>query len=441
MPIQDQAHHYDGPGRETPTILDVVALDQCIGCGACIEACPYRVVEPSYSAARGAHEVAVADTSNCSQCPKPCDVVCPSQTIDFTNLLGPDAGPLGPVRDVFLARSPDFCNDGVSSSGGVLRALVREALEAGTPVVCLADHGAREKMQRLTRPTDLARMPGSVYHSVSFVGVIDLIRSASEPVAVVATPCQLAGLTKFIRFQEPALENRIALKLGLICGWMFCDHAISAFACYHGLGRSWDKARYRGEDQVGRLKIEIEGKAHIFKRRDHHGFYDRNTYAAAFSSNLNRMRCLLCEDHLNVLADVAVGDAWLERTAGQKLSVVVARTERGSSALAAAQRRGRLELMQSAGEPDLIESQSDRLIHGWGAKTMAAVLNARGITTPRFIYATGKQKPLPEDKGSQIGAYNSFLFDLVRAGWYWAYLGLYIARNVWRSLASKLEPR
>ncbi|MFN0076456.1 MAG: Coenzyme F420 hydrogenase/dehydrogenase, beta subunit C-terminal domain [Prosthecobacter sp.] len=301
----------------------------------------------------------------------------------------------GPVTGVFLGYSQPHRDNGVSSSGGIVRLLIQTALTASTPVICLIkkEHGHGPAILRSV--AELAKVPGSIYHGIGFLDAIPLLRSVDQPCYLVSTPCQLEGILKYAVDHEPALLDKIALKIGLICGWMYSDHSLHAFMTYKGIKGDFTDANYRGEDKVGLLKIRTGEGEHKFHRRVFAGRAERLDYAASFSSGANRLRCRLCQDHLNVLCDVAVGDAWLARKHEQKLSIIVTRTPAGLKILRSLEAAGSLHL-ESSGENDIIESQSEDLVEGQTARRFSRHLRSIGMATPEFVYAeTTRQEPPP----------------------------------------------
>lgn len=380
-----------------PAIAPIQAVldhDLCIACGACVEVCPVSVVSPVFHPGRGAEEVAVTTPSACVDCAAPCGDVCPSIVTDFARLaLEPDGVRRdGRVRSVLVAQAPGHCHNGVSSSGGVLRLLATAALEAGTPVLCLVAEstGPAERVRHeagiLRSLDELSRVPGSIYHSVSFTAAIPLLRALETPCLLIAIPCHLAGLLAYIDRYEPALRPKIGVTAGIICGWMYSHHALDAFAHFKGMSEPWTDAGYRGEDKVGRLKLIARSGVHSWSRREFGSLREMVDFRSSFATEANRLRCRVCEDHLNVLADISVGDAWLARTANSKSSVVVVRTQRGEALLAPHLASGRL-LASEGSFGDLVESQSRDLIYATTASRLSAFLQDRGKSMPHFNYS------------------------------------------------------
>jgi coenzyme F420-reducing hydrogenase beta subunit len=379
-----------------PLINRVITDDQCVACGACLSACPLDNVRSSFNNFRGAFEAEIIAPERCDGCDKPCDNVCPSIAIDFVKARAvinrgssDDSNPSrdGWISSVQLGWSSNYRDDGVSSSGGVLRAMVANSLKLNRPVVCLAMDPDDDKLKPrlLTSIEDLKFVPGSIYHSTSFAGAIDLIRMAERPVMLVAIPCQLAGILQYISTCEKNLSNNIGVIAGLICGWMFSHHSLSAFAKYKKISEPIIDARYRGGDRVGKLKLITQDKELFFDRRDFKSAQERIDYRSSFSTDYNRLRCRGCEDHLNMLADVAVGDAWLGRTSTEKISVVVARTSVGETMMQELENSGQINLEPSSFE-DLIESQSRNLVFDTIARKINQQLKEDGKISPQYKF-------------------------------------------------------
>lgn len=444
---------------DQPLIGRVIADDLCIACGACVAICPRANLRPAFHEGRGAEEVEIIAPDRCQGCPQPCDSVCPSIEVDFARnraaVQGPDAAPGGPpardgwLESIHLGWSPEFRDDGVSSSGGIIRAFVAQALGSGTPVVCLAAEpaGAAFRPRLLSAPGQLGDVPGSIYHSTSFAGAIELIRAAPAPVLLVAIPCQLQGILNYIDRQDGALAGRIRLICGIICGWMYSFHALRAFARFRGIaGAQPARTTYRGGDRVGRLRIPTEAGARSFARRDFGSWREAIDYRSSFSTDYNRLRCRLCEDHLNLGADVVVGDAWLARNGARKASIIGCRTPRGQRALAALAGAGLLQL-EPASFADLVESQSWNLAFGARARQRNRLIRAGGGVAPLFRFSDADAPVSAGIRCRLSAAAERVRRRLVRAGhyglyrWYYRLRHLPLAlRRIARALARRPRP-
>jgi len=420
-----------------PKILDVVDNDLCIACGACIEACPKKMVVPAYNSKRGAEEVRILkDQSECLDCPSHCDDVCPSIEVDFRGLEGfptvKYGQRFGPIKKALIGYAIEHRENGVSSSGGIVRALIHDSIDRGQAVICLAENGSGGYLPaRIEERDNIQSIPGSIYHSVSFDGAIKLCRNSDRECVLVATPCQLEGIEKYIENKEPSLQEKIVLRIGLICGWMFSNHTLLSFANYKGIKGHVTHAMYRGENEKGRLKFKAGNKDFSFSRRHFATKQETVDYQASFSSVLNRLRCRVCENHLNVLADIAVGDAWLQRKEGDKTSIILARTLSGLMRLDELENKGNLVTEESHATEDLLESQSSALVYGTKAREISKYLKGRGLHMPRFLYRDPTdfvEAELPIKKRILIRI-EMILRGIVRNRWYKIYRFIYIVRK------------
>lgn len=381
-----------------PLIQEVVENDLCISCGACKEVCTKENLSSKFSVKRGAWEVEIKDINVCRDCDEPCKIVCPSIGVDFIaqrEALGSDleAGDTSkPKRDgwinsTYLAKSTRFGDGAVSSSGGVIRAMVDYHLSIGNNVLCLGWDLLSQRYAPilLEEEKDLECVPGSIYHDTSFEGTIDLLRSSDKPVLVVAIPCQLSGLLQYINYRERDLGKKITLVVGVVCGWSYSHHSIRAFSSHNNLvSPEIEKTTYRGGDRYGKLKIHSDGNVYEFERKNIIGVRQQLIYKSSFSRDFNRLRCRLCENHLNMGADLIAGDAWLDRNSDKK-SVVASRTNRGEQALQQLNNEG-LVVLEDATFQDFIESQSGNLVYGSAARKLNNILTKKGIVTPLYNY-------------------------------------------------------
>ena len=428
----------------TPLITKVVENDLCIACGACVHACPESLIISVYSVSRGAYEVSIPETKGCEGCSKWCEEVCPSVAVNFTNQrnsadITEEESRLGAIRAVKVGYSPSHQFDGVTSSGGVTKALIEDALVRGIPVICLAKDEAGYSAQQIDSVDDAGRIPGSIYHSVSFEKGIELLNKAERSCMVVAIPCVLEGLSKYIAAIDPSLEERIHIRVGLICGWMYSDHSWKSLKYYRKIPGEIRDVRYRGEDKVGRLKMISDAGTYAYSRRTFDGLGEEVQFKTSYSRVFNRLRCRLCENHINQLCDVAIGDAWLKQypNSNDKLSLVVIRTAKGERELDALEGKGKV-VFHYGSVSDIVESQSSNLVFGGQARKYSAYRKSKGRFVPRFAFSS-------ECGEVVVSIYDRYLFaveekwrDLVRrksyrSYYYWMYIKLlpqYVRRRM-----------
>ena len=371
-------------------IQQVVDNDMCIACGACIEACDKNKIIPAYNEYRGCNEVQILDTTACLNCDTGCESVCPSIEVDFQKLI-PEHSNLsrdGNYISVHIGYSPKNQFNGVSSSGGTLREITHFFLDKGIPVLCLSAESeladGKYNARMIYTMDEMERIPGSIYHSISFSDAIVQIRKV-EKCALVAIPCHLEGILNYIHLKEPSLLKKIVFKAGIICGWMYSDHSYLAFSKFHGIDEKITSIGYRGEDRIGKLKFYTNRNLLYFSRSVFNTLHELISYKASYSTDVNRLRCRSCQDHLNFLSDVSVGDAWLKRKRGEKLSIIIARNAVGVELLENLAKKNRLVIEDGTFE-DVIESQSSNLVFGTIARKLNTYLSKNRKIYPKFIF-------------------------------------------------------
>jgi coenzyme F420-reducing hydrogenase beta subunit len=419
-----------------PTLQDVIDSDMCIACGACVEACPENAIIPTYNDYRGSQEVEILDTSQCDSCDQVCEKVCPSVSVDYRDYEGAQGSErLGKIEGVYTGYSKQFQFNGVSSSGGVMREIIHYYVEREIPVICLAGINGEYQAEAIDSLKKMKIIPGSIYHGVQFFDAISLVRSIEGKCVIVAIPCVLEGIQKYIAECEPELGKKIELTAGIICGWMYSDHSWKAFAKFKHIQDKVVDIAYRGEDKVGDLKLKTSSSVHNYPRRNFPDFKDELDFKTSYSGVFNRLRCQVCQNHTNISADISVGDAWLERlpASEDKVSVVIARTERGHQLIETMHETGLLVMANSSAD-DIIESQSYNLVHGISAQELVMYQVARGSAVPQFKYTGTHVETIGRRR--YISLFEHFIWrKLVRLEYY----SLYRLRIMLRYLPRQLK--
>jgi len=419
------------PNIKAPKIESVVRSDLCTACGACKPACPFENIEITYNTVRAAPEPSIKNATRCVDCAAPCDQVCPS--IDTRLAFKSESARLGKIVRVRTGYSPEFQLNGKTSSGGVVKSVLQQRMSLGHDVICLVntDQGVFGYGPDIVADShQLDDLPGSIYHSVGFFGVIELLERSRNPVVIVAIPCHLSGLLNYIEKCNPSLNEKIALKVGIICGWMYSNHSIRNFL--HATGRrslDFESASYRGEGEVGALKVTNRGETIASDRRNFNTVSEYLTYKSSFATELNRMRCRVCEDHINLESDISFGDAWLERKTGEKISIIVTRSEVGEACIGSLEEAGLL-ISELGGIEDIIESQGADLVYGYTARKLRGMYKF-DLTGTMQVEGSPSIATNVKERLSLLR--ESLLRWVVRRGWYKGFRFLYALTRI-RSL-------
>jgi coenzyme F420 hydrogenase subunit beta len=184
--------HVYGPSE---LIEDVLSRDLCVGCGACVELCPY------FKNYKGK----TAMLFPCTLSQGRCFAFCPKAEVDLDVLAtrfwnAPyDGTPLGKYRNVFMARAGEKMEKASFQAGGTVSALMTLALNEGLiDAAALTDREDMVAVPRLiTRAEDVSGCAGSKFMATPTLSVINQgVILGYERMGVVGTPCQLTALAQ-----------------------------------------------------------------------------------------------------------------------------------------------------------------------------------------------------------------------------------------------------
>lgn len=356
---------------ERSSVIAVINMKVCCGCGACSVICPAGCIEFVYGERYNFPRI---DAERCLGCGK-CLEVCPSAFL----LKGTEPGFSDDVTnasyDCYLIHSRDDEIRLDAASGGFITGMILHLMDKG-----LADGGivARcEGQQPLvaesfiaTDRESLLSARASKYAPVSSCTVLAEVLKRPGRYVFVGTPCTIEALTKA---QEllPKLRDRIILKISLVCAGMASRLSTKAYIEEDGGVNIADVRRicYRGNGWPGRFRVFGEGGRLLM---------DRPLLGGSLIHVVPRdhyLRCWNCLDHWGRFADIAVSDPWTDdmvKNERKGRSAIMIRTKRGKEAVASAIDSGNM-IADSITVKDMlgynkhlvIDSEHHR--HGWMA--------------------------------------------------------------------------
>lgn len=199
---------------------DVHQRELCIGCGACVDLCPY------FKNHRGKTSRLFA----CTLTQGRCYAYCPKAEVDLNDLFQDrfqcdyEALPMGVYRSVVAARAGRRMTEGPFQGGGTVSALMAHALESGlVDVAALTDRdGLVPHACLVTDAREVARHAGAKFMAApTLAGVNQAVRQGYRRIGVVGTPCQMMALAQMRRnpLGKPEHHVPVGLAVGLFCNW------------------------------------------------------------------------------------------------------------------------------------------------------------------------------------------------------------------------------
>jgi coenzyme F420 hydrogenase subunit beta len=306
-------------------LVEVIRPGRCVACGSCVSLCP----EGAISFVEGAPKL----TGKCKACGE-CYIVCPRTEHDYVRLeeetLGRRRGESeiahGVVKGAYAVRTLKTEVKVHAQDGGAVTSILLQHFDEGGEgaIVAGLDPGkvwspipvvAKTK----ERTIDCA---GTKYTSAPMLLALEqAVKEGLGKVAFVSTPCQIQAL----RWRECLAENKIdALAVGLFCMETFDYDRLMAYL------------REQGVDPAKVTKFEIKSG----KFMAHRGGEPPFEVKIRKLKDLARPCCRVCQDYTSELADLSVGNVG----SPEGWSSVLVRTDKGETALRAAEKAGLVEV-------------------------------------------------------------------------------------------------
>jgi coenzyme F420 hydrogenase subunit beta len=216
-----------GPTR---LVSDVQESGLCIGCGACVDLCPYF----------RSHRGKTVQVFACTLERGLCFAACPKAEVDLDELAQAcwgrpyEAAPLGPVRMVKAARAGAALGPGAFQGGGTVSALIVQALRDGQidAAVLTGGEPCRPQPRVVSTEQGVLACAGTKFGAAPTLAALN--RAAAEGrrrLAVAGTPCQAvaAAQMRLNPLQRQGFEDPVAFVVGLFCTWSFDQRPFADF--------------------------------------------------------------------------------------------------------------------------------------------------------------------------------------------------------------------
>lgn len=275
--------------------IEEMNRDECTGCEACANVCPFKAIEmirdaEGFACPKIDHEL-------CAECGR-CDAVCP--VLNFEKTFP------AKLPKAFVAINPDEKIQRHSSSGGVFSALAEIILRNGGVVFGAGFDEKFHVRHTCARTLDeLENLRGKKYVQSQIGDIYRQVADALQSGGVLfsGTPCQCAGLKNFLG-EEP--EN--LLTVDLICHGVpspaVWESYIGELSYAHEITHV-NFASKKISRKIPYIEINFTDQSHYLNR------LDLDAYGSVFLRGLSeRPSCHACKFKFpSVQSDLTLGDA------------------------------------------------------------------------------------------------------------------------------------
>ncbi len=199
---------------------DVHKRELCIGCGACVDLCPY------FKNYKGK----TSQLFPCTLEQGRCFAYCPKAEVDLNELthkiwcVDYDGSPLGPYRKVLASRAGRQMGKGAFQAGGTVTALMAFALKNRLiDAAALTDRDGLTPIPSLiTEWKKVAGCASSKFMASPTLSALNTgMRAGYNRLGVVGTPCQMTAVAQMRSnpLEREEHEVPVSLSVGLFCNW------------------------------------------------------------------------------------------------------------------------------------------------------------------------------------------------------------------------------
>lgn len=278
-------------------MIEICELSKCTGCSACLNICGKNAVSMQADDLGFKHPI--IDSSLCIDCGL-CAKICPINNSPISSY------PL----EAYAVQSAQLDDLMSSTSGGAASVFSQYVLQQGGVVYgCTGERASHVRHIRVTSLADLHKLKGSKYVQSDMGFLFRQVKQDIETgmlVLFIGTPCQVAGLKKFLRKDYERL-----LTVDLVCHGVPSQQLLDDDLQYLGKGSEDAQILFRKKG----IK-EKDLKFGVYLSKDNKSLcasdYPQDYYIMGFMQGLFfRESCYSCQWSSSLrCSDITIADFW-----------------------------------------------------------------------------------------------------------------------------------
>lgn len=320
------------------TLKNIVSSEMCVGCGLCIAQDNSQEAEMSWND----NGFLVPNFDSVTEIKRNSLSVCPFNPIPEKEVRTEDElaetylkdgtkyyPKLGRLINTYVGYSKKFRQS--SSSGGLGTYVIKKLLDS-QEVDCVfvvsegMDNLNAYQYQILDNSSDITKSSKTRYYPVSMAEVFKKLQSIKGPVAIVGIPCFIKAI-RLHQYYNPDVASKIRFLVGIVCGGMksrfFTEYLVEKSGVE---SRNFSKPEFRVKD------LQSSALDYSFSCKDQdditRGIKMRQVGDMWGTGYFKNNACDFCDDVVAELADISLGDAWIDpyKNDGAGTNIVITRS-------------------------------------------------------------------------------------------------------------------
>jgi coenzyme F420 hydrogenase subunit beta len=378
-----------------PNVIDtVVENDLCTGCGLCVYKCPTKAIGMRWND----EGFLVPKLTGKCNLKGECLTVCPFNPFpdekvktenEIAGLFLTDTKNFHPKIGRYEGIYAGYANEFrlTSSSGGIATYVLARLLDKGVVNHIFAvrestNPGTFYEYAILHDKEELISASKTKYYPVTLATVMPKIHELRGKVAVVGIACFIKAI-RLAQHTEPELKEKIPFLVGIICGGIKSRFFAEYLAGRAGVeNNQFSDPQFRIKDFQSTASDysygckDTKGDFHTIKMREVGDMWG----SGMFKNNA----CDFCDDVTTELADISLGDAWLNpyNKDGKGTNVIVTRSKLAEELINAGIKSNELSVEPLAFEAFLSSQQGSFNHRHKGLGYRMSLAEKRGMTIP-----------------------------------------------------------